>query len=331
MGEAADSCHVTRAKHAGRGLQSCRIDLQPAPFGSRQARAIPGFEVGASPGGDEEPLRPHARAGLQPHHNAGVGSLDPDAWVAHHEADAVCLQVRPQRVPRVGLLQPEKSRSGFDDGHLRAKARERLAQLHPDGTASEHGERNRELAGNCGLAVGPVLDALEAGNRRNRRGAAVCDDDGFTRDISFVPHLQGSLIHELAFPSHQLCAGCFEGGRRSRVVEVSSHPQHPLGDLGKIELPIHARSGESASAISLGQCLAGSEKGFRRDASPVRALAANQLALNHSQGETAAFKTAGDRLARDSPAQAHDVKFLRHRSHLHPQPRGAKTREAIWR
>src|SRR5439155_23209566 len=48
------------------------------------------------------------------------------------------------------------------------------------------------------LSLHDALPIFEAGNRRNRRGAAVCYDDGFARDISLVPHLQGALIHELA-------------------------------------------------------------------------------------------------------------------------------------
>src|SRR4029077_345911 len=66
-----------------------------------------------------------------------------------------------------------------------------------------------------------------------------------------------------------------------------------------------------ACAAGLGQRLGRAQKSLRGHASPVRALAAHQLALDDGKREAAALQPARDRLARDSTSQAHGVKLLR--------------------
>jgi len=115
--------------------------------------------------------------------------------------------VRFQTGPGLRLFQTEESRPCLDDRHLGAKASESLAQLQPDGSASEDRERDRQLAGQCRLTVRPVLDGIEAGNRRNRRCAAVGDHHSLARDIALAGDLDGFVIDQLAVAAHQRRAG----------------------------------------------------------------------------------------------------------------------------
>ena len=161
----------------------------------------------------------------------------------------------PQRSACLRFLQPEESRPGLDDGDLGTEAGERLAELHADGASAK-------LSGDCGLAVGPVIDSVEARNRRDRCRAPVRDHHGLAGVISLASDLDGAVVDELALAAHELCARCFERRRRARVVEVARHPDDAFRDLREIELPLHARGGQVASATRLGQRLARSQERF---------------------------------------------------------------------
>src|SRR5262245_20693482 len=86
--------------------------------------------------------------------------------------------MRPQRFTYLRLLEAEEHRSGFDDVHPAAKAGEGLSELDADGPASEDCERHWQLSWNRGLTVRPEVDRVEAGDRWDRRGAAVGDHHG---------------------------------------------------------------------------------------------------------------------------------------------------------
>jgi len=194
VGEASDARHVACCVHARSRFQSCRVDLQPAALGARQAGALPRLEVRAPAGGDEKPLSGDDGAGLHLQDDAHITLLDSNAGVAGDELDAVGFEVRLQAGPRLGLLQPKESRSGLDDLHLRAESRERLAELQPDRAAAENSERDRQLAGERRLSIRPVIDGIEAWNRRYRRSAAVGDHHRLTGDVAFAADLDGFVI-----------------------------------------------------------------------------------------------------------------------------------------
>src|SRR4030095_4035546 len=72
--------------------------------------------------------------------------------------------------------------SGFDDVHSAAEAAKGLSELDADGASAEDRERHWQLRRNRCLAIGPEVDGVEAGYRRDRRGAAVGDHHGAARD-----------------------------------------------------------------------------------------------------------------------------------------------------
>jgi len=153
---------------------------------------------------------------------------------------------------------------------------------------------------------------VEAGNRRNRRGAAVRDHDGASRDGLFAPDDDGTRIHQRAFAAKECRAGGLHRGGRPAVVEVARHPEHARGHLREVHGPFHARGSEQTRTVSLGQCFTGAEQGLGRHAAPVRALSADQLSLDNRERQAAVLEARGDRFSGDAPVETDDVKLLRH-------------------
>src|SRR5688572_4325822 len=112
--------------------------------------------------------------------------FDGDTWIPDRQHDAVSLEVRAQRRTRLRLLEAKERWSGLDDVHSAAKTGECLSELDADGAPAKHGEGHWQLSRNRRLPVGPEFHGVEAGNRRDRRGTAICDHDGATRDELLV-------------------------------------------------------------------------------------------------------------------------------------------------
>jgi hypothetical protein len=242
--------------------------------------------------------------------------LDRHARVADEQRDSIRLQVRSQRRAGIGLLEAEKARTGFDDSDLRAEAGESLAELDADRSTAEHRQRGGQLARHGGLAVRPVVHLVQPRDGRDGGGTSVGDHDGLARDQLLAPHLHRPQVHQLPLAAHELCAGRLESGSGTCVVEVAGHPEHPFRNLRKVDVPFHTRGGQGAGATRFLERLAGAQQRLRRDASPVGTLAAHKLALDDNQRKAAPFKPSRDGLARDTAAQADDVKLLWQPAHL---------------
>jgi hypothetical protein len=65
------------------------------------------------------------------------------------------------------------------------------------------------------------------------------------------------------------------------------------------------------SAIGLAQGFAGAKQRLGRYAAPVRALAPDQLAFDHREGEPTVPKADSDRFSSNATTKTHDVEFLR--------------------
>src|SRR5689334_19440941 len=150
----------------------------------------------------------------------------------------------PKRGSRLWFLEGKELGAGFDHRHLGAETREGLPELDANGASPEDRQRSRQLPWNRRLAVGPVFDAVEARDRRNRRRAAVRDHDGAPRDELLAPHCDRTRIGEFPFASKELGTSTLYRGRRSTVVEVTGHPQHASGYFAEIDGPFHARGCE---------------------------------------------------------------------------------------
>jgi hypothetical protein len=160
------------------------------------------------------------------------------------------------------------------------------------------------------LPVGPELDLVQPFERRDGCSATVGDDHRLARHELLAADFDRPQVDEPPLATHQLRTGRLKRRRGSRVVEVARHPQHTLGNFGKVHVPLHPRCSERACTTSFFQRLARAQQGLRRDATPVRAFAADQLALDYGKREPASFESVADGFPRHASAKADDIKFL---------------------
>ena len=236
--------------------------------------------------------------------------LDGDAGVADHQRDAIRLQMRPQRRASLRFLVAEERRSRLDHGHPGAEACEGLPELDADGAAAEDRQGGRQLPRNRRLAIGPELDRVEPGNggiaallpfaTTTARRATSCSPPTST--------VRGSV--SLPSPRKSVAPVASNRRRRPAVVEVARHPQHALRHLRKVDAPSPRARRRGAGAAGLAQRFAGTKQRLRRHAAPVRALAADELPLDHRQRQPAVVKAGGDRFTSDAAAETHDVELL---------------------
>ena len=169
--------------------------------------------------------------------------LDRNAWIADDDLDSVGLQVGQQSSSRLWLLKSQESRPCLDDRHLRAEPRESLRQLDANRAAAHHDQSRRQLARHGSLAVGPVVDLVQAFDGRDRGGAPVGDDHRLARHELLAADLDRPQVDHLARAADQLRARLLEGGGRSRVIEVARHPKHALRQQRKRQDRNHRRHG----------------------------------------------------------------------------------------
>jgi len=247
VGEAAEPRDVTCSKDAGPRLERRRVHLQPAALRLCEAGGAPGLGVGTAACGHQQPICTHQRSGLQMDDDGGAFARGPhelrfdgETGIPDDQHHAVRLQVRPERGSRLGFLQAEERRSGFDHGDSAAKACEGLPEFDPDRAAAEDGDGDGQLPRNRGLAIGPELDGVEAGNRWNDRRAAVGDHHGTARDELLGSHRDSARVCQGPFAAKQSRpARCHRGGWPA-VVEAACHPPRAFGDFGKVDGPFHA-------------------------------------------------------------------------------------------
>ena len=86
------------------------------------------------------------------------------------QLDAVGGERLGERLAERRGLAGEQALRALDDRDRGAHARERLAELEPDGSAAEHEQPARDLGQPGRLAVGPhAVEPRQAGDRRDDR------------------------------------------------------------------------------------------------------------------------------------------------------------------
>ena len=182
--------------------------------------------------------------------------LDRHAGIADDDLDGIGLEVRQQRSARFRLLEAEETGPRLHDRDLGAEPGERLGKLHAHGPATQHDQPLWQLARDGRLAVGPEVDLVQTFDRRDRRGAAVGDHHRAPCCELVATHLDRAQVDELSLAADELGTGRLQRRRRTRVVEVPRHPQHALGNLREVDVPIDARGRERARAPGFLQRLA---------------------------------------------------------------------------
>src|SRR5713226_6720888 len=138
--ETPDAGDIACAVNTDPRFERGGVDLEPAAFGLLQTGSLPGLELRPSAGGDQQTLGVENRPRLQGHDHASAFLLDPGDRVADEQLHAVREQVRPQGDGGLRLLPAEDPWACLDHSYLRAKPRERLAELHTHGAAAQDGK-----------------------------------------------------------------------------------------------------------------------------------------------------------------------------------------------
>ena len=218
--------------------------------------------------------------------------------------------------------------------HLAAEPPHGLGHLDAHRPAAEHQQAARDLLHAGHLAVGP--DAAEVAqplDRRHDRGGAVRDDDvlgGVARAVD----LDHAGPGEAAAAAEQVDAVIGEPALLAGVRPVRRHEVAPPERRVDVDL-----RGSRRVARALNR-LARAQQRLRRDTRPIRALAADKLALHDRDAQAALGKRAGAMLARRAAAEhdhvvvaLHDVEivaiWVRSRSSATGRARGV-TGRAPW-
>ena len=267
-------------------------------------------ELGPAAHGDQQALGCQRLAALEVQGDPSLVLGGLHGTGAEMRPDAVRVERLGQLGTSLRLLAGHEPLQRLDDVDLGAEARERLGQLGADRTAPENQHQPRQLAGERRLAVGPVVDAIETRDGRDRRRGAGADDDPAAGGQRPVPDQHGARAGEVPLPADDLRALFDERLRGLRVVLVARYVVGPLSDLGEGDVPLDTGRCQCAGAVCLGKHLGGAQEGLARDAAPVRALAADELPLDHRERDPRALQLTGHPLGHRAGADADDVELV---------------------
>jgi hypothetical protein len=291
-------------------------------------------EVGAAPGGDEQAVRPELDRRA-----AGVGERHGEAAVtvvhradrrSGNHPDAVRGQRGGDDLRGLGLLESQHAGGRLDERDVAAEAREGLGQLRPDGTPADDDERRGEVGGLQGVAVGPERGVGEpVDGRRRGRGPGV-EHDAARRREAPVPDLDDPRAGEAGVAPHEAHPGLLEALDGDRVLPVVGGL---VADAGVHEPPVRPHlggAGQRSHPAGVGEQVGGADRHLRRDAAPVRALAADEALVDADDGETGLRGLGGQVLTAGAEAD-HDEVHGGVGGHGPSQARGSGPRRGIGR
>ena len=169
-------------------------------------------------------------------------------------------------------------RVGDEDRHARAEPAEVLGELAADRPGADDHEAARRAVRPDRLPVRPVLDLVDAVDRRNRGLRAGRDDEVRVLDLAPV-HLDRAGAHDACLPADELGSPLLRDPVRvPGVVAPARDEVAPVEDLRDVELaPDRLRR---AGRVPRGrEHLARPQQRLRGHARVVRALAAGERAL----------------------------------------------------
>ncbi len=175
----------------------------------------------------------------------------------------------------------------LDEGDLAPEARHGLGHLHTHGPAAEHEQAARNGLHAGGLTVGPnAIELGQAWNRRNDRIGTAGNHDVLGR-VSHAVDLDDPGAGQAADAAQKVDAVIGQPALLSGIGVLGDHEVAP-GER-RLHIDLRTRRG-------LPRCvdrLAWSQQRLGRDACPVGALTANQLALHHGHTQATLGKRAG--------------------------------------
>ena len=241
---------------------------------------------------------------------------------AEDELDAVAVKGLAERLPERRRLAGEHTSLALDQYDLTAEAAHHLRELEPGRSTAEHDQPFGYLRHPGRLARAP--DAVELSQTRNRRDDRI-GAVGQHHVLGRVPHpvdLHYAGPGDAARPAQQVDAMFGEPALLAGVGIARDHEVSPRERGREVDLRVRAHRERAVHR------LAGAQQRLRRDARPVGALTADQLALDDGHAEAAFGERAGGVLARGA-APEHDHVVVPVRRARHPARRSLASR-GIW-
>ncbi len=227
--------------------------------------------------------------------------------LAEHQLDAVGAQGLAQRLAEGRRLARENVVGTLHERHLGAHAAHGLRHLHAHRPAAEHKHAARHFLETGDLAVGPhAVQVAQAVDRRYHRVGARREHDVVGRVLA-VADRDGLRVRQAGRAAEHVYALGLGPLGLARVVVAGGLEVAPAErPLGVHDAAVHHLR-RARRLARLGQRLPGAKQRLRRDAGPVRALPAEQLALGDGDLQAAAREGAGAVLSRRSAADDDDV------------------------
>jgi hypothetical protein len=226
---------------------------------------------------------------------------------ARDHVDALAAEDVGEQVARFGFLEREQTVECLDDGDVDAEAGVHLGEFRADRSAAEHDDRRRQCLGFDRLVIGPERGLGEPGDRRDTSGGAGGDDHGTCGPVSVSVDLDDVSGDESPATTNEGSALADEAVDRDGVVPVvgglDSDPRgdrSPVGGHGR-------RAGETGDPARLGERVRRADHHLRRDATPVRALTADEARLDADDGQPGSGQVSGDVLAARAHPEHDDV------------------------
>ena len=197
------------------------------------------------------------------------------------DLDPVAVQHLAERIAERRRLAGQDVRAALDDRDLAAEAAHGLRQLDADRPAAEHEQPPRHGLHAGRLAVRPdAVELAQPRHGRHERVGAVRQDD-VLRGVTAAVDLDGAGARQRAAPPDQVDPVLGEPALLPGVGVVRDHEVAPRERCLDVD---RRRRGGVVRGV---RRLAGPQERLRRDAGPVRALAADQLALDERHAKTA--------------------------------------------
>ncbi len=289
------------------------VDVQPGA--GLQADRLQADVLGArGPAGREEHLVGlDAVAALQEHRDRSA------APVPYHRRDgraladvrAALLQGPGDVLADEGLHAGEQAPAPYEHGHLRAEGLPGGGHLRAHHSPAHHGEPFGHVPGGGRLAAGPGAGPGQSGQLRQDGAAAGADGDRVPGG-EHVPLALGAHDLDPARPGQAAVAAQDPDTDRVQPVELAvvlpvADDLVPVGEDRRRGQGAADRLAQSGERAGVGAGDPGAEERLAGHAGPVRALAADQLALDDRRTQTGRPHPVGDVLADRSRAQYHHV------------------------
>ena len=226
--------------------------------------------------------------------------------LAEAELDALGPERFAQGLAEWLRLAGEHAIGAFDERHRGAHAGHGLGHLHAHGPASEHEQTVRDLGEAGHLAVGPhAFELTEAGYWWDH-GLRARGDHHMLGGMLVVAHHHAPGTDQPCRATQQVDVLVRQVGGLGRVVVVRDHEVAPLEGGFGAHAAVHGLPRSRHLACRL-QRLARAQQRLGRDAGPVVALAAHELALNDGHPEAAIGQMACAVLAAGARPNHDDV------------------------